>query len=138
MSKPIEMKRIAGTIQPCRDAAKIEAMNSMSLLESLPDAPEWLPNAHAAKEWYNTGNIMIGYKMLTVGDLPALGQMCALHGKIVQLYSAGECPGASMIGALSAFYTSFGMTPMSRVKVKVGLMDKPEVNKFSKNGTRNR
>ena len=137
MTRPTSIKVLSGTIQPCREAAKAEALQNIPLLEYLPPAPDWLPSTHAVKEWNSTGQTLINFKMLTVHDLPALAQMCALHGKTVQLYAAGESPNASMISSLLAFYTGFGMTPMSRTKIKVAALEKPAGNKFAKNGTRN-
>jgi phage terminase small subunit len=137
MTRPTNIKALSGTLRHDRDAAKIEALENLPLLENLPPAPDWLPSTHAVKEWNNTGQTLINFKMLTIHDLPALAQMCALHGKTVQLYAAGESPNASMISSLLAFYVGFGMTPMSRTKIKVAALEKPAGNKFAKNGTRN-
>lgn len=59
--------------------------------------------------------------------------MCALHGKIVQLYAAGESPGASMLGTLRTMHNDFGLTPMSQGKVRGGVPVEPTKpgNKFS-------
>jgi len=138
MTRPTNIKALSGTLRPDRDAAKAEALENIPILDTLPPAPDWLPNAHALKEWDSIGRTLLNFKLLTVADLPALGQMCALHGKIVQLYAAGESPNASMISSLMAFYVGFGMTPMSRSKIKVAALEKPSGNKFAKNGTRDK
>ena len=136
LSKPTNIKALSGTIQKCRDAAKIEAFENLKTLDELPPCPDWMPNGHAVKEWDNVGRTLMANKMLCNADLPVLAQMCALHGKVVQLYSAGEYPHASLITALLGFYRDLGMTPVSRSKVKILNPDKPAGNKFAKNGTR--
>jgi hypothetical protein len=73
--------------------------------------------------------------LLTEGGLSSLGMLCALHGKIVQLYAAGEAPTASMAGTLRNMENDFGLTPVAQGKVKpVG--DQKEGNKFAGNGKR--
>ena len=64
-----------------------------------------------------------------------MAMLCALHGKIVQLYAAGEAPTASMAGTLQSMINDFGLTPVAQGKVKpVGQEDKG--NKFANNGKR--
>lgn len=94
------------------------SMNESALTE-IPPAPLWMPNSHATNEWYRLTPILIEQKLLTPGSLSALAQLCALHGKIVQLYAAGESPGASMLGTLRNLHNDFGLSPMAQGKVKV-------------------
>jgi hypothetical protein len=68
--------------------------------------------------------------LLTEAGLSALGQLCALHGKVVQLYSAGEAPVASMVAQLRGLMNDFGLTPVAQGKVRPnGDTEKPG-NKF--------
>jgi hypothetical protein len=39
--------------------------------------------------------------------------LCALVGKIIQLYAAGEAPTASMTGALRNMENGFGLSPVA-------------------------
>ena len=96
--KPTSLKVVAGTDRPCRrpESAPVE----MPALDHIPDPPDWLPNAHAVKEWQRLAPILTANKLLTEAGLSALGQLCALHGKVVQLYAAGEAPVASMVAQL--------------------------------------
>ena len=130
--KPSTLKAISGTSQKCREnpsAAELPA------LDDVPVAPDWLPNSHAIKEWDRLAKILTANKLLTEAGLSALGMMCALHGKIVQLYAAGEAPTASMAGTLRNMQNDFGVTPVSQGKVKpVGESEK--TNKFANNGKR--
>ena len=64
-----------------------------------------------------------------------MGHLCALHGKIVQLYAAGESPSGHMVAQYRALINDFGLTPVAQGKVKpVGEKDKG--NRFAGNGKR--
>jgi len=130
--KPANLKMVAGTER------KDRAINSgvdLPVLDAVPPAPDWMPNSHAIKEWDRLATILTANKLLTEGGLSALGMLCALHGKIVQLYAAGEAPTASLAGTLRNMVNDFGLTPVAQGKVKpVGDTDKG--NKFAGNGKR--
>lgn len=114
--KPTALKLIAGTDQPCRrpDAAPVE----LPLAAEVPDAPDWMPNAHATKEWQRLAPILHGVGLLTDAGLSALGMLCALHGKLVQLWSAGESPTGHMLAQYRALVNDFGLTPVAQGKVR--------------------
>src|SRR5690625_4608816 len=92
---PKQLKVISGTDQPCREAP---AAVELPLTDGLPPAPDWLPNAHALKEWNRLAPILHNVGLLTEAGLSALAVLCSLHGKIVQLYSAGAAPPAALLG----------------------------------------
>ena len=127
--KPTSLKVVAGTDRPCRrpESAPVE----MPALDHIPDPPDWLPNAHAVKEWERLAPILTANKLLTEAGLSALGQLCALHGKVVQLYAAGEAPVASMVAQLRGLMNDFGLTPVAQGKVKAGGDETKAGNKFS-------
>ena len=127
--KPTSLKVVAGTDRPCRrpESAPVE----MPALDHIPDPPDWLPNAHAVKEWKRLAPILTANKLLTEAGLSALGQLCALHGKVVQLYSAGEAPVASMVAPLRGLMNDFGLTPVAQGKVKAGGDETKAGNKFA-------
>lgn len=113
--KPTALKVVAGTDRPDREAP---AAAELSLVSDVPPAPDWMPNAHARKEWERLAPILHANKLLTEAGLSALGQLCALHGKTVQLYAAGEAPVASMVAQLRGLMNDFGLTPVAQGKVK--------------------
>lgn len=127
--KPHNLKVIAGTDQPCRDAAPAV---DLPLVDEVPAAPDWLPNAHAIKEWQRLAPILHANRLLTEASLSTLGQLCALHGKVVQLYAAGECPHASMVAQLRGLSNDFGLTPVAQGKVRPSGEEKGG-NKFASN-----
>lgn len=129
-AKPHNLKVVAGTARPDRIAPVIE----MPTIEA-PPAPDWMPNAHAVKEWDRLAAILAANRLLTEASLSALGQMCALHGKIVQLYAAGESPNASLIAQYRALANDFGLTPVAQGKVRPH-GEAPAKNEFSNNGKR--
>lgn len=113
--KPTTLKVVAGTDRPDRALAEVA---ELPLVSGVPSAPDWLPNAHANKEWDRLAPILHANKLLTEAGLSALGQLCALHGKTVQLYAAGEAPVASMVAQLRALMNDFGLTPAAQGKVR--------------------
>lgn len=129
--KPTSLKVVAGTDRPDRDQPPAA---ELPLVDAVPEAPDWMPNAHARKEWERLAPILHANKLLTEAGLSALGQLCALHGKTVQLYAAGEAPVASMVAQLRGLMNDFGLTPVAQGKVKPnGATEKPG-NKFGQLG----
>ena len=129
--KPANLKAIAGTARPDREKpVEVE----LPVLDKAPPAPDWMPNAHAVKEWDRLAALLVANKLLTSADLASLGHLCALHGKIVQLYAAGEAPTASMAGTLRTMQGDFGLSPVARGKVSPAGGDSQAGNKFGKNG----
>lgn len=129
--KPETLKVIAGTDR--KDRVNIPVVEFDPLIVA-PQPPDWLPNAHAIKEWNRLAPILTVNKLLTDADLGTLGQLCALHGKIVQLYAAGESPGASMVGTLRTLQNDFGLSPVARGKVTPAGNSGERKNSFSGNG----
>jgi phage terminase small subunit len=101
-------------------------------IDEIPPAPEWMPNGHAVREWERLTRVLVANRLLTEGGLSALGQMCALHGKIVQLYAAGESPNAALIAQYRALANDFGLTPVAQGKVRPH-GDEPAKNEFTQN-----
>lgn len=100
-------------------------------MDAAPDPVDWLPNAHAVNEWRRLAPILVANKLLTAADLSAFGHLCALHGKMVQLWAAGESPTGHMVAQYNALASAFGLSPAWRGKVKpVG--DKDKGNQFAK------
>lgn len=130
--KLAQLKSISGTAQRCRETAPgVE----LPALDQVPTAPDWLPNAHAVKEWDRLATILTKNKLLTEGALSALGMLCAMHGKMVQLWAAGEAPTASMYSQYRNMVNDFGLTPVAQGKVKPSGEEK-KGNKFANNGRR--
>jgi phage terminase small subunit len=127
------LKSISGTTRTDRqEPAPSVALPAVS---DVPEAPDWLPNAHAIKEWNRLASILTANKLLTEGGLSALGMLCSLHGKLVQLWAAGEAPTGHMLAQYRNLINDFGLTPVAQGKVKpVGETEKG--NKFATNGKR--
>ena len=113
--KPTRLKVISGTAQPCRSSL---AAVELPTIGAVPDAPDWLPNAHAIKEWNRLAPILVANKLLNEAGTMALAHLCALHGKIVQLYAAGEAPAASLVSQYRNLLNDFGIPPAAQAKVK--------------------
>jgi len=130
--KPAGLKMVSGTERKDRSP---ESHIDLPIVSVTPDAPDWLPNSHAVKEWDRLARILTANKLLTEGGLSALGMLCALHGKLVQLWAAGEAPTGHMMAQYRNLINDFGLTPVAQGKVKpVGAEEKG--NKFASNGKR--
>lgn len=132
--KPSHLKAVAGTSRKDRepDGPVVE----FEVVSEVPASPDWLPNGHAIKEFNRLAPILHASRLLTEAGVQALAHMCVLHGKIVQLYAAGEAPVASMISQYRNLINDFGLTPMAQGKVRPsGETDKP-ASKFSGIGKR--
>jgi phage terminase small subunit len=129
--KPHTLKVIAGTDRKDREVPVVD----LPVVDRAPQAPDWMPNAHAVKEWDRLAGILAANGLLTEAGLAPLGQMCALHGKIVQLYAAGESPNASLIAQYRNLANDFGLTPVAQGKVRSNGAEPPK-NEFSNNGKR--
>jgi phage terminase small subunit len=131
--KPATLKAVSGTTRPDRPQA---SMTELPLIAETPQPPDWLPNGHAVKEWERLAPILVANKLLTEAGLSAFGMLCALHGKLVQLWAAGEAPVASMVAQYRNLINDFGLTPVAQGKVKQVGSDEPTGNKFAGNGKR--
>lgn len=127
--KPAALKAVAGTIRPCRTRKEV----ALPVLDSVRPPPDWLPNAHAKKEWNRLCPILVANGLLTEGGLSAFGMLCSLHGKLVQLWSAGESPTGHMVAQYRNLINDFGLTPVAQGKV-TPVSKEPEANPFLRNG----
>lgn len=128
--KPKALKLITGSRQP-DDGRGVD----LPPVESIPQPPDWLPNGHAIKEFNRLAPILHNNRLLTDAGLMPLAHLCALHGKILQLYAAGEAPTGALLGQYRALSNDFGLTPVAAGRVSPGGTDKPG-NRFSRNGRR--
>jgi len=133
--KPPQLKAVAGTGRKDRDTPADDAVE-LPLVANYPDPPDWLPNPHAVKEWHRLVPILMANRLLTEASLGPLAHLCGLHGKIVQLYAAGEAPTASMTGTLRNLHNDFGLTPIAQGKVRAAPNGGITGNEFANNGRR--
>lgn len=126
--RPGHLKVISGTSRA--DRAPKDVL-SVPALSDIPPPVDWLPNAHAKNEWNRLAPILVRNKILAEADLSTFGHMCALHGKMVQLWAAGEAPTGHLIAQYNSLASAFGLAGGWRSKVKpLGEQDKG--NKFGK------
>ena len=125
--KPRQLKVISGSRQPDPEQIEFEPV------DAVPAAPDWLPNAHAVKEWERLAPILLIHGLLTAAGLMAFGHLCSLHGKLVQLWAGGESPTGHMMAQYRALVNDFGLTPVAQGKVAAS--DRAaQSNRFRNNG----
>jgi phage terminase small subunit len=130
--KPPQLKVIAGTTRKDRD---IGTSVVLPLVSATPEAPDWLPNAHAVKEWERLAPILTANKLLTEAGCSTLGHLCALHGKLVQIWTAGEVPTGQMQAQYRNLINDFGLTPVAQSRVRPSAIE-TKGNPFARNGKR--
>lgn len=123
---PAALKLIAGTARA--DRAEPAGV-TLEPLSDVPAPPEWLPNAHAVNEFRRLAPLLVANKLLAEADLSAFAHMCAVHGKMVQLWTAGETPTGHMVSQYNSLAAAFGLSPAWRSKVKPSA-DKDKASKF--------
>ena len=70
-------------------------------------------------------------KLLTEASVSVLGQLCALHGKLVQLWAAGETPTGHLLAQYRNLVNDFGLPPIANGRLKTS--NKPtQTNKFER------
>jgi phage terminase small subunit len=127
--KPIELKLLQGTKRSDEQPPEFV----VDPIEWTPEPPDWLPNAHAVNKWKAEVPRLVACRLLAELDLDTLGHLCALHGKMVQLWAAGEAPTGHMLAQFNSLASAFGMAPAWRGKVKpAGQKAKSKFDKFKK------
>lgn len=129
--KPENIKSLRGT---SRNDRKTESV-PLEAIDALPSPPDWLPNAFAVREWDRLGPILLNCGLLTEAGLTTFAHLCALHGRIVQLWTAGMAPTGYLYSQYLKLCDGFGMTPVAAQKVGGG-GEKSKGNKFACNGRR--
>jgi hypothetical protein len=122
--KPLELKIIQGSRRLDNPGVTLPPV------AAVPTAPDWLPNAAAVREWKRLAALLTATRILAEADLATLGHLCAVHGKIVQLWAAGEAPTGHLLAQHNALAAAFGLAPAWRARVRPS--DPPRDNPFSR------
>tara|TARA_R100000005_G_scaffold75323_1_gene42505 strand:- start:4393 stop:4773 length:381 start_codon:yes stop_codon:yes gene_type:complete len=126
------LKLLAGTARPDRDKPG-EA--DLPVIDQVPEAPEWLPNGHAVREFEKLAAFLHANKILTEASVVPLAHLAAIHGKLVQGYAAGITPSGHLLSQYRALCGDFGLTPANAHKVRAN-GDAGRRNPFARNGKR--
>lgn len=121
--KPDHLERLAGTARP--DRAARETTN-LPAVNGVPRPPSWLTDADGLKEWRRLGPTLTACKLLNAGNVELFAHFCALHGRLVATWAAGETPTAALISAYRALSRELGLLGVPVFMAKV-------TNRFSRN-----
>lgn len=108
--KPDYLKLLAGTARGDRVAPTTPALPP---LRGVPAAPPWLTNLDAVKEWHRLAPVLTVNRLLTPGNVGLFAQMCALHGRLVEMWTGGATPTAALISAYRALCNELGLSSMT-------------------------
>lgn len=104
---------------------------------SAPPPPSWLPNQAAIDEWRRLSRILVKKRTLTPSNVGGLGHLCAMHGKLTQLWAAGELPNAHMLAQHRMLMSEYNLTPASSDgKSRAAPKGGAGRNAFERNGSR--
>jgi hypothetical protein len=90
------LKVISGTKRNDTPADPQPIPLDQTLLE-LPPAPDTLPNDIARQEWVKVGTLLLSRGLLDETRITPFTIYCALTGKIMQKFQAGDVPAAHLI-----------------------------------------
>ncbi len=126
-------KAARGTLQPCRDAGKIEFVEP----DSLPQRPDWL-TAAGEEIWIEEVGRVMASRLASEKDSTMFANYCNLQGAISLAWRAGDVPPAAMLMEARKMAEQFGLFgARSRVKSSGGpggLPSGPVANPFVRNG----
>jgi phage terminase small subunit len=142
------IKALAGTARADRDGLSTNqlkvAETNVAIFPSVmavPEPPVWMTHEHALEEWYRLSALLINVRILDQAALSALAILCSIHGDLVTTLSKnvrGRRPlNPSLLAQYRALVNDFGLTPMSRLKVRNDKTEGKE-NAFAKNGQQGR
>ena len=126
--KPNSLKLLTGS-------RRIDKNTGVELptVDTLPSAPDWLPNSHAVDEFNRLARILHANKLLTEVGLSPLAVLAAIFGSIVQSYKDDRLPTGAIVAQYRAACGDFGLTPTTVGKVTPTSEPKKE-NRFANNG----
>jgi hypothetical protein len=104
--KSQEEKALAGT----EKSAGGRTDSGFEPLTDVPEAPNFLSNGHAVKEWNRLAPLMVERRLLTEANVTALGICCSIFGQIVQATVAGSPPNAAFLAQYRGFCADLGLT----------------------------
>lgn len=108
--RPDHLKLLAGTARPDRAAPATPALPA---IEAVPPPPPWMTNLHAVKEWNRLAPVLVACKLLNAGTVGLFAQMCAVHGRLVQMWAEGSTPTAALLSAYRALCNELGLSSMT-------------------------
>lgn len=125
-------KKARGTLQPCRDAGKVEVVEP----DTLPQKPDWL-TTDGEEVWLDdVGRVMAG-RLATERDSTMFANYCNLQGAISAAWRAGDVPPAAHLMEARKMAEQFGIFG-AKSRLKVGGDGDRSSNPFARNGTRQR
>jgi hypothetical protein len=110
-------------------------------LTHIPAPPKWLfdldkenlmdDDCYSMVATFNEkAKILVGLQLLTDGDIDMLAMLSALQVKIILCYMEGKTPSMSMYTQYKAFASEFGLSTVSREKLR-GNPETKKTNRFS-------
>ena len=111
----------------------MESSGTQEILD-IPQHPDWLPNAHAVNEWNRLVPLLMKNNRLSEIGLSPLAMACALHGRIVQKFTAGETPTGHMMAQYINLLKLLGISDPGGNGPAGGVQ--PKENPFKRNARR--
>src|SRR6266513_5678352 len=104
---PAHLKLLRGThSRPPSVGSKTPAL---PVINVVPSAPAWLTNVDAVREWNRLAPVLTANRLLHAGNLGLLAQLCAVHGRLVQIWSSDGRANAALVATYRMLSNSLGM-----------------------------
>lgn len=117
-----------GTLQPVRDAGRIEMVEP----DALPNQPDWLTPA-GEEVWQDNVGRVAQTKLANERDSTLFATYCNLVGACVMAWRAGEAPPAAYLTEVRRLSELFGLAG-ARSRIRNGAIDgKAGQNPFVRN-----
>ena len=99
-------------------------------LTERPNAPDWL-SGRALNNFNEYCDLLIPLGLVTENDIKSLAMFSWLESKMIKLILAEETPSMSMMSQYKSFLGEWGLTALSREKMR-GSTETKTANKFAK------
>jgi hypothetical protein len=104
---PAHLKLLRGTLMrpPPQDAST----PALPVLDVEPSPPPWLKDAEALREWKRLAPVLTANRLLHEGNIGLLAQLCAVHGRLVKIWSSEGSANAALVMTYRMLSNSLGM-----------------------------
>lgn len=125
--KPPELKSLAGTARPDREAATVSSL--LPRMEAVPSPPDWLTDPEAVREWSYLAPSLVACGVLRATMVSSLAHLCQLHAALIRAARSDQPTNAALYAAYTRLAGLFGLTAVDARRLPAA--ERPQANKFS-------
>jgi hypothetical protein len=131
------LKLLRGTL--ARIPQGTSATDALSPINAVPSPPGWLTNVDAAREWNRLASVLTANRLLHEGNIRLLAQLCAVHGRLVKIWSSEGSANAALVMTYRMLSNSPGMLGWEGPhSARPDNRQSKQANRFAANAANNR